>query len=147
MGTNAAKTRATVIPALRYRDAKAALGYLCDVLGFEKHSVYEGKDGTIMHAELSFGNGMIMLGSVTDTPFGKNMSQPADIGNRETQSPYLVVADADAVYARAKKAKFEIVLDIKDEDYGGRGFTCRDPEGHIWTVGTYDPWKAIAEAA
>lgn len=147
MGTSAAKTRATVIPALRYRDAKSAIGYLCDVLGFEKHAVYEGKDGTIMHAELSFGNGMIMLGSVTDTPFGKNMSQPGDIGNRETQSPYLVVADADAVYERAKKARFEIVLDIKDEDYGGRGFTCRDPEGHIWTVGTYDPWRAIAEAA
>jgi uncharacterized glyoxalase superfamily protein PhnB len=147
MGTSAAKTRATVIPALRYRDAKAAVGYLCDGLGFEKHAVHEGQDGKIMHAELSFGNGMIMLGSVTDTPFGKTMSQPAEIGNRETQSPYLVVADADAVYERAKKAKFEIILDIKDEDYGGRGFTCRDPEGHIWTIGTYDPWRAIAEAA
>jgi uncharacterized glyoxalase superfamily protein PhnB len=147
MVSNAAKTRATVIPALRYRDANAAVRYLCEVLGFEKHAVYEGSEGTIMHAELSFGNGMIMLGSVVDTPFGKNISQPDDIGHRETQSPYLVVADADAVYARAKKAKFEIVLDIKEEDYGGRGFTCRDPEGHLWTVGTYDPWKAIAEAA
>jgi len=147
MGTSAAKTRATVIPALRYRDAKAAVRYLCDVLGFEKHAVYEGKDNTIMHAELSFGNGMIMLGSVTETPYGKHISQPDDIGHRETQSPYLVVADADAVYARAKKGKFQIVIDIKDEDYGGRGFTCRDPEGHLWTVGTYDPWKAIAEAA
>ena len=52
------------------------------------------------------------------------------------------MADADAVYARAKVAGFEMVIDIKDEDYGGRGFTCRDPEGHLWNVGTYDPWAA-----
>ncbi len=142
MSSSAADTRATIIPALRYRDAKAAIGYLCDVLGFERHAVYEGEDGKIMHAELSFGNGMIMLGSATDTPYGQNIRQPSEIGNKETQSPYLVVADADTVYQRAKAAKFEMVLDIKDEDYGGRGFTCRDPEGHLWNVGTYDPWQA-----
>ncbi len=142
MSSSAANTRATIIPALRYRDAKAAIGYLCDVLGFERHAVYEGEDGKIMHAELSFGNGMIMLGSATDTPYGQNIRQPGEIGNKETQSPYLIVADADAVYRRAKAAKFEMVLDIKNEDYGGRGFTCRDPEGHLWTVGTYDPWQA-----
>ena len=116
MNTSAAKTRSTVIPALRYRDAKAAIGCLCDVFGFEKHAVYEGEDGMVMHAELAFGNGMIMLGSVTDTPSARTSRQPDEIGNRETQSPYLVVADADAVYERAKMAKFEIVLDIKDED-------------------------------
>ena len=57
-----------------------------------------------------------------------------------TQSPYVIVADADAHYARAKAAGAEIVMDIKDEDYGGRGYSCRDPEGHVWNFGTYDPW-------
>ena len=90
----------------------------------------------------SLGNGMIMLGSATDTEFGRNIVQPDEVGGKETQSPYLVVADADAIYARAKVAEFEIVIDIKDEDYGGRGFTCRDPEKHLWNVGTYDPWAA-----
>jgi uncharacterized glyoxalase superfamily protein PhnB len=52
----------------------------------------------------------------------------------------LIASDADAIYARAKAAGAEILLDIKDEDYGGRGFTCRDREGHIWNFGTYDPW-------
>ena len=58
-----------------------------------------------------------------------------------TQSIYLVVPDADAVYAKAKAAGAKIAIDIKDEDYGGRGFTCHDTEGHLWTVGSYDPWN------
>jgi len=68
------------------------------------------------------------------------MKQPDEIGGAETQSAYVVVSDADAVYARAKGAGAEIVLVIKDEDYGGRGFSCRDLEGHLWNFGTYDPW-------
>ena len=138
--SGARDTRCTTIPTLRYRDAKAAIVYLCDVFGFQRHAVYEEKDGSVMHAELSLGNGMIMLGSATDTEYGKNIVQPDEVGRKETQSPYLVVADADAVYARAKAAGFEMVVDIKDEDYGGRGFSCRDAEGHLWNVGTYDPW-------
>ena len=141
MNSSAANTRATIIPVLRYRDAKAAIGYLCDGLGFEKHAVYEGEGGKIMHAELSFGNGMIMLGSVAPTEFGENMRQPDEIGMKETQSPYLIVTDADAVYQRAKAANFTMLRDIRDEDHGGRGFICRDPEGHVWSVGTYDPWR------
>jgi uncharacterized glyoxalase superfamily protein PhnB len=140
MNASTRETRCTTIPTLRYRDAKAAIERLCEVFGFARHAVYEGKDGAVMHAELSLGNGMVMLGSVTDTDYGRNIRQPDEIGGRETQSPYLIVADADAVHARARKAGFEMVVDIKDEDYGGRGFTCRDLEGHLWNVGTYDPW-------
>jgi uncharacterized glyoxalase superfamily protein PhnB len=109
-------------------------------VGFEKHLVVPGEAGTIAHAELSFGNGMIMLGSVVETPFGRLMKQPDEIGGAETQSSYVVVNDADAVYARAKAAGARIAIDIKDEDYGGRGFSCYDLEGHLWSFGTYDPW-------
>ena len=136
----AKKTTATVIPCLRYRNAPAAIDWLCRVYGFEKHLVVPNDDGTIAHAQLSFGNGMIMLGSVVDSEFGKLMKQPDEIGGAETQSAYVIVEDADEVYARAKAAGATIVLDIKDEDYGGRGFTCRDLEGRLWTFGTYDPW-------
>lgn len=100
-----------------------------------------GEDGTVAHAQLSFGNGMIMVGSVQDSAFGRLMKQPDEIGGAETQSSYVIVSDADAIYARAKAAKAEIMLDIKDEDYGGRGFTCRDLKGRLWTFGTYDPWE------
>jgi uncharacterized glyoxalase superfamily protein PhnB len=133
-------TKTTVIPVLRYRDAPAAIEWLCRTFGFEKHLVVPGEAGTIAHAELSFGNGMIMLGSVVETPFGRLMKQPDEIGGAETQSSYVVVNDADAVYARAKAAGARIAIDIKDEDYGGRGFSCYDLEGHLWSFGTYDPW-------
>lgn len=138
----AKNTRATVISCLRYRDAPAAIEWLCDTFGFEKHLVVPGDDGTIAHAQLSFGNGMVMLGSVQkiETPYGLLIKQPDEIGGSETQSAYLVVNDADAVYARAKAAGAQIVLEITDEDYGGRGFSCRDLEGHLWNFGTYDPW-------
>lgn len=140
MTTTAKDTRATTIPCLRYRDAPAAIDWLCKAFGFEKQLVVPDSDGGIAHAQLSYGNGMIMLGSVVDSEYGRLMKQPGDIGNANTQSCYLVVSDADAVYRQAREAGAEIVLDIKDEDYGGRGFTCRDPEGHIWSLGTYDPW-------
>jgi uncharacterized glyoxalase superfamily protein PhnB len=140
MSTLAKNTRATVIPCLRYRNAPAAIEWLCQAFGFEKHVVVPGDGETIAHAQLSFGNGMIMLGSVKDSEFDQLMKQPDEIGGAETETAYVVVSDADAIYARAKAAGAKIVLDIKDEDYGGRGFSCRDLEGHLWNFGTYDPW-------
>ena len=133
-------TKATVISCLRYRDAQSAIEWLCRAFGFEKHLVVPGEGGTIAHAELSFGNGMIMLGSVKKSEFDRLMKQPDEIGGVETQTPYVIVADAAALYARAQAAGAKIVLDIKDEDYGGRGFSCRDLEGRLWNFGTYDPW-------
>jgi uncharacterized glyoxalase superfamily protein PhnB len=132
--------RTSVIPSMRYRDAPAAIEWLCRVFGFERHLVVPDGQGGIAHAQLSLGNGMIMLGSVADTPFGRYMKQPDEIGGAETQSSYLVVPDADAVLARALSAGARIAMPIKDEDYGGRGFACFDLEGHLWYVGTYDPW-------
>ena len=142
MSSLAKNIRATVIPCLRYRDAPAAIEWLCQTFGFEKQLVVPNDDGSIAHAQLTFGYGMIMLGSVlkVETEFGRLMKQPDEIGGAETQSAYVVVSDADAVYARAKSAGAEIVIEIKDEDYGGRDFSCRDPEGHLWNFGTYDPW-------
>ena len=134
-------TRATVIPCLRYRNAPAAIEWLCENFGFEKHLVVAGENGVIEHAQLSFGNGMIMLGSVKDDAFGQLMKQPDEVDGAETQSAYLIVEDADVVYAKAKAAGATIVMEIKDEDYGGRGFSCRDLEGRLWNFGTYDPWS------
>ena len=132
----------SVIPALRYRDAVAAIDWLTRAFGFEKQAVYMGPDNTVAHAQLTFGKGMIMLGSVVDdTPYSTLITQPDQINHRETQTPYLIVSDADAIYATAKTAGATMLLDIKDMDYGGRAFTCSDLEGHIWNIGTYDPWE------
>ena len=137
-----ADTTATIIPCLRYRDAPAAIDWLCRAFGFERHAVYAEGD-TVHHAQLVFGNGMVMLGSAdTASEWGRRIAQPGDIGGLETQSPCVVVTDVDAHYARAVAAGAELVQDIADQDYGGRGYSCRDPEGHLWWFGSYDPWKA-----
>jgi uncharacterized glyoxalase superfamily protein PhnB len=139
-------SRYSIIPALRYRDCVAAIDWLCRAFGFEKHAVYPNPDGSIAHAQLTFGGGMLMLGSIRkasdagDDPQTR-IVQPDEIGMRETQTPYLYVSDCDAVYASAKAAGAVMVMELNEMDYGGKAFTCRDPEGHLWHVGSYDPWS------
>ena len=132
----------TIIPVLRYRDAPAAIEWLCQAFGFERHLVVPNDDGTVAHAQLSFGHGMIMLGSVLkeETEFGSLMKQPDEVGGGQTQSTYVVVVDADAAYTRAKAGGAKMAMEIRDEAYGGRGFSCFDVEGHLWSFGSYDPW-------
>jgi uncharacterized glyoxalase superfamily protein PhnB len=130
----------TVIPAQRYRNAPAAIDWLCQVFGFARHAVYEGENGTIAHAELSLGNGMIMLGSGKDDEYGRGFKTPEELGGMETRSIYLVVPDADAAYARAQAAGATVVRPIQDTPYGSREFAVKDPEGHSWSAGTYNPW-------
>ncbi|MGD0842093.1 MAG: VOC family protein [Candidatus Acidiferrales bacterium] len=142
MTTYAKDCKSTVIPGLRYRNAKAMIEWLVAAFGFEKQAVYAGPNGVVMHAELTFGNGMIMIGSVDNGTAASNLlKQPDEIGGAETQAPYLVVSDIDALYARAKAAGARMVADLETKEYGGKAFTCADPEGHIWHVGTFDPWE------
>jgi len=136
------KTVATIIPTLHYNDAAAAVEWLCQAFGFKPHLVVPGEDGTIAHAELTFGNGMIMLGSVRDTPFAQLQQPPRQKGDVVTQSPYILVDEVDQHYERAIAAGAEIVMAIQDQDYGGRDYSCRDPEGYLWNFGTYDPWSS-----
>ncbi len=140
MAQNAKNTRANVIPTLRYRDAPAAVEWLCAAFGFEPMLVVPGEDGTVAHAQLCFGNGMVMLGSAGDDEYGQLVKPPGAAGGVCTQGAYVVVEDADAHRDQAASAGAEILREVTDEDYGGRGYTCRDPEGHVWSFGTYDPW-------
>ena len=131
----------TIIPAMKYRDAPAAIDFLCRAFGFAKNAVYPNPDGSIAHAQLTLGGGMIILGSVSNgSPYSELIRQPDEIGGAETQSPCIVVEDCDAVYKTAKEAGAKMVMDIADTGHGGRAFTCRDPEGHLWYVGSYNPW-------
>ena len=132
-------TTSTVIPTMRYNDAKAAIDWLCDAFGFKRHLVVDDGNGGIAHAQLIFGNGMIMLGSARDDEFG-HLQQPPTTGVI-TQSPYIVVSDIDEHYANAVAAGATITIEIKDEDYGGRVYSCRDPQGQLWNFGNYDPWQ------
>jgi uncharacterized glyoxalase superfamily protein PhnB len=125
-----------IIPCLTYRDAPAAIGWLCDAFGFERKVAYDGPDGTIAHAELRLGSGYVMLGTQKDDMFG--LRPPKDAG-LVTQMIYIVVDDPDALFARATAVGAEVVRPLADTDYGSRDFSVRDPEGHIWNFGTYHP--------
>src|SRR5262245_55193361 len=132
---------ATIVPMLRYRDVATAIDWLCEAFGFQRHTLVHGEDGTVHYAELIFGRGLIMVAAADGSDLDAFMKQPSDMGGAETQVCYLFVADAPAHCARAKRAGAEIILDIEDEDGKGRGYSCRDPEGHVWNFGTYDPWR------
>ena len=137
----AKNTTATIIPALRYRDAPAAIEWLCEAFGFEKHLVVPGENGTIDHAQLVFGNGMIMLGSAREDAFGQ-LQKPLDAsGAPVSKSAYIIVTDVDAHHARAVAAGAQVVMEPEDQHYGGRLYSCRDPEGNLWNFGSYDPWE------
>lgn len=130
-----------LIPTMRYKDAPAAIEWLCNAFGFEKHLVVPGEDKTIAHAQLRFGNAMIMLGSERDNEYGKSIKTPKDFDGINTQAPYIIVEEIDKHYQRAIRGGAAIISDLKDEDYGGQGYSCRDPEGHIWNFGSYNPWR------
>jgi uncharacterized glyoxalase superfamily protein PhnB len=140
MTDNAKQTTTTIIPGMRYHDANAAIEWLCRAFGFTKHLVVPGENGTIAHAQLTFGNGMIMLGSAGNDAYGKLVKPPRDLGGGCSQGAYIIVEDTDAHYRRAVAAGAKILMDIEDKDYGGRGYTCSDPEGNVWSFGSYDPW-------
>ncbi len=140
MSQQSKNTSASLIPCLRYRDLASAIDWLCRAFGFECRRQYRDEQVGITHAQLAFGNGMLMVGPVVDSEYGQQLRQPDEIGGASIQGIYVIVNSADALYAQAKAAGAQIVVELKDEDYGGRGFTCRDIEGHLWSFGTYDPW-------
>lgn len=125
---------------MQYKDALDAIEWLCKAFGFKKHLVVPGENGSIAHAQLSFGNAMIMLGSEKDNEYGQLLKTPGDVNGMNTQSPYIIVENIDEHYKRAVQEGAEIVIEIRDEDYGGRGYTCKDKEGHVWNFGSYNPW-------
>ena len=122
-----------IFPALRYKNAPAAIDWLGNAFGFEKQFVVPGENNTIAHAQLRLGAGMIMMGSG-----GK--PDPKNPWATEKYGTYVVVQEIDAHYARAKDAGAEIVRPIADTDYGSREYSVRDCEGHLWSFGTYDPY-------
>lgn len=131
--------RVTIVPTMRYRDAKTMIDWLCDAFGFTRHFVVPGAGDVIEHAQLTFGNGMVMLGSARDDEWDRIVKPARDVGTL-TGSPYVIVHDIDAHHARAMAAGAEIVRPLADTAYGSREYAARDPEGQVWGFGTYDPW-------
>lgn len=143
-------SRSTIIPSLTYKDANAAIDWLVDMFGFSVQAVYPGPNNTVMHAQLTYGGGMLMLGSVSkESEFAKLSVGLDETGGRETIGLSLTVTDDEclAIYDRVRAARAEIVKPLTTPPYGGKAFGCRDLEGHIWWIGSYDPWAEYAGPA
>ena len=128
------------IPVLRYRDLSAAIDWLCATLGFEKHKIFHDADGSVGYAELTLGACMVMLAPVNESDFDTLTVQPDEIDGAETQNSYFFLANVDKHYAQAKSAGADIILDMMGNDHARRGYSCRDPEGHLWHFGAFNPW-------
>jgi uncharacterized glyoxalase superfamily protein PhnB len=118
---------------LRYDDARAAIGFLTRTLGFVEQQVNEGDDGSVAHAELSFGDGVVMIGTRSATP------DAFDTGRAVVYLALGSATEVDARHARAGAAGAEVVQELVDQPYGSREFAVRDPEGNVWSVGSYRP--------
>jgi uncharacterized glyoxalase superfamily protein PhnB len=121
-------------------DAEAMIAWLKDVLGFVEHVVYR-KDGKVVHAELAFGSSILMLGADRDDAYAKRVG---DLRGRRTDAVYVAVDDPDALYEKIKASGARIEVELHNTDYGSREFAARDPEGGLWSFGTY--WPKVGEA-
>jgi uncharacterized glyoxalase superfamily protein PhnB len=120
----------SIYPVLKYKDAHAAIDFLERAFGFERRDVHEGDGGAIVHAELGFGDQLLALSST-------GVGNPVFEQGAGRTTIYVAVDEVDSLHDRAKAAGAEIVMALEDQDYGSRDFAARDPEGNIWSFGTY----------
>jgi uncharacterized glyoxalase superfamily protein PhnB len=121
-----------LIPILSYPDARAAIDFVCEAFGAERLMVVDAEDGSVAHSELRLAGGVLMIGQQADGAGGR-MVIPAG------GAVYASIEDPDALCERARAAGAEIVRGPEDTDYGSREFTARDPQGVLWSFGTYVP--------
>jgi uncharacterized glyoxalase superfamily protein PhnB len=135
--------RHEIITSLRYAKALHAIEFLCQAFGFERRAVYlsDADPNIVQHAQLVWADRMVMISSAIDSEYARaaRMKTAAEAGG-PTMGLYLIVDDVDAHADRARAAGAEIVNGPDDKDYGGRGYSARDPEGNVWSFGSYDPW-------
>jgi uncharacterized glyoxalase superfamily protein PhnB len=123
----------TFYPSVLYADAAAAMDWLERTLGFERREDHRDDEGNVQHAEMAFEGGIVMLGTAGA---GREPFRSLPAGGRLT---YCAVDEVDRLYERVREAGGDIALELTDTDYGSRDFTVRDPEGSLWSFGTYRP--------
>ena len=117
--------------ALFYQDPKAALAWLEKAFGFELSMLLEDAQGNLVHSQMAFGNGYVMIGQ----EWSADHKSPRSVGGKNTQTVSIEIeSDIDAHFERAKAAGAVVDAAPETQFYGDRTYRCRDPEGHIWTV-------------
>ena len=122
--------------ALSYPDPRAAIDWLARAFGFEVRLLVEGDAGAVEHSELTFGEGLIMVGRPKGEKCGYRRA-PSEVNGINTQSLMVYVDDIEAHCQRAKAAGAVVTSEIQTHDYGedywvDRSYECRDIGGHHW---------------
>jgi uncharacterized glyoxalase superfamily protein PhnB len=127
--------------AVFYDDAAAAIDWLCETFGFEVRLKVEGEGGRIEHSELTYGEGLIMVGSTqvrAEREHPVPARSPQSLPDRaNTQALCVIVDDTDAHCAHARAAGAKIIAEPETHDYGDdywadRSYQVEDLEGHRW---------------
>jgi uncharacterized glyoxalase superfamily protein PhnB len=126
----------TITPVLRYRDAATAARWLCEAFGFQEHDRAQELGGGVRYVSLRLGDSIVLVRPVASSVLDDLMVQPEAIGGANTQICYMTVPDVTSHHARAGGAGAKIELEPQDDGLGGRFYTCRDLEGHLWSFGT-----------
>ncbi|MEM8732490.1 MAG: VOC family protein [Pseudomonadota bacterium] len=128
-----------LIGVTRYADCEAALAFLKKVIGMEEIAVHRDDQGVIRHVEMKMGDSLFMFGPEDAEPFARYMTAPRDTGGRETTTMYVIVSDVETHNAKAMASGASIIVPLEEPEGLGMRYSLRDPEGHVWTVGNYDP--------
>lgn len=125
-----------IASALYYEDARQAIDWLCDAFGFQLRLLVEGDGGRVEHSELTFGEGLIMVGEAKPERF-PHAKPPSMVAGANTQNMMVYVDDAEAHHARATAAGAVVTRPLETHDYGDdhwadKGYECRDLGGHHW---------------
>jgi uncharacterized glyoxalase superfamily protein PhnB len=120
-----------IFPVMRYRDAPAAMAWLARAFGVEKQAEFANPDGTVAHAELRLGSGVIGISSEGPVSAGNPWSSVR-------QGVYVRVENVDAHHDRATRAGAAVARPLANTDYGAREYSVRDLDGHLWAFGTYE---------
>ena len=122
-----------VWPTTRCKNTRALIDFLVTAFGFKEEFTVPGENGeSIIHAQIRWpGGGGVMLGDAElgDTDHLSLPSGPTSV--------YVVTDEPDAIHDQAVAAGATIVRSLRDEEYGSRGFSAVDPEGNVWSFGTY----------
>ncbi len=132
----------TTIPILRYRDAGAAIDWLCRAFGFQVFLRVDGGPG-VEHARLTLEKNMVMLASIGRKGGLEQRFRTPDTAGGVTQCILMTVTSPDRIYESAVAAGARIIDEIADFEFGGRMFSCEDIESHVWTFSSNDPWKKL----
>lgn len=138
--------RQAAIPTIPYRDVPKMIDWLCQAFGFQRQLIVFNENGSIAHAQLMLAGSVVMIVPAGRGPLEDVLVHPDAVDRVETQSTYLLVDDVERRHALVTAAGAEIMFDMEFENAAGRGYACRDPEGHIWLFGSYDPWHVTRSA-